>query len=139
MADRRIWHEHDILEALAAGATVVTASERLARAVRLAHAEARHGGGEQVWERAEVLSWNGLLHMLFTRHEDAALDGGPRGQALRLLDTHQTEALWESVLRDSPAAAALLQPGVTAQATQQAWALCQAYDLSLERISQHAD
>ncbi|MGH8397741.1 MAG: PD-(D/E)XK nuclease family protein [Gammaproteobacteria bacterium] len=127
---QRLWHENEILTALTAGATVVCASERLARAVRLAHADAARARGVQVWERPEVLTWGAFLQLLFSRHEQLGWVAGPR-----LLASHQAEALWETVITADTADSPLLPPAVTAHAAYAAWELCQAYDISLTELA----
>ncbi len=118
---QRLWHESEILMALEAGATVVAASERLARAVRLAQAEAARARAAEVWERPEVLSWGVFLQRQFSVYEETRLQPGPR-----LLGAHQAETLWETVIHAGHAGSALLQPAATASAADAAWAVCQA-------------
>ncbi|MGA9853201.1 MAG: PD-(D/E)XK nuclease family protein [Gammaproteobacteria bacterium] len=130
MAGRRLWHEEEILAALEAGAILVTASERLARAARLAHADAARARGVRVWERPEVLGWGAFLQLLFSRHEQLDLVAGPR-----LLAPHQAEVLWETVITGETANSPLLPPAVTARAAYAAWELCQAYDISLSELA----
>ncbi|MGH8337381.1 MAG: PD-(D/E)XK nuclease family protein, partial [Gammaproteobacteria bacterium] len=132
---QRLWHESEILAALEAGASVVTASDRLARAVRLAHADAARARGARVWERPEVLSWRGFLISLFTRHEDAQLTKA--ADTPRLLGASQTGALWETVVRAADDTGTLLQPTATAAAAQDAWKLCQDFSLSLKQIADY--
>ncbi len=130
---QRLWHESEILMALEAGATVVAASERLARAVRLAQAEAARARAAEVWERPEVLSWGVFLQRQFSVYEETRLQPGPR-----LLGAHQAETLWETVIHAGHAGSALLQPAATASAADAAWAVCQAYGISLIELTQAA-
>ncbi|MGH8283967.1 MAG: PD-(D/E)XK nuclease family protein, partial [Gammaproteobacteria bacterium] len=135
MSGRRLWHEHEILAALEAGATLVTASERLARAARLTYADAQRTRGLGAWERPSVLSWHGFLISLFTQHDDALFTQA--AATPRLLGTSQTGAVWETVVRESDTAGVLLQPAATAAAVQDAWKLCQDFRLSLEQIASY--
>ncbi|MGH8414307.1 MAG: PD-(D/E)XK nuclease family protein [Gammaproteobacteria bacterium] len=130
---QRLWHESEILTALAAGVTVVCASERLARSARLVHADAARTRGARVWERPEVLNWGAFLQQLFSRHEQLELIAGPR-----LLAPHQSEALWETVISADTASSPLLPSAVTARAANAAWELCRAYDISLTELSEEA-
>ncbi|HVA56239.1 MAG TPA: PD-(D/E)XK nuclease family protein [Gammaproteobacteria bacterium] len=130
---QRLWHENQILKALGAGATVVAASERLARSARLAHADAARERGARVWERPAVLTWTAFLHDQYSRVEELALQPGPR-----LLVPHQAETLWETLIRDAHDESALLQPAATARAASAAWAACLAYDISLAELTQEA-
>ncbi|MDE1984515.1 MAG: PD-(D/E)XK nuclease family protein [Gammaproteobacteria bacterium] len=133
---QRLLQQGAILGALAGGATVVTAGERLARAVQWAYAEAQQAEGRQAWERPHALSWNAFLADLWSAHDE----GGNRGDtspaaALRLLSAIQSEALWEAVVRASGAGSGLLQPRAAAQAAQEAWELCHAYRLDPARFA----
>lgn len=131
MADQRLWHETEILAALATGATLVASSERLARAIRLSYAHGRRDGGEQAWERPEVLTWSGFLHSLVARCEEAAL-GSPADTPPRQLNASQSEGLWETVIGDSAASIGLLQPAATAREAAAAWEACCAFHISLD-------
>ena len=128
---QRLWHESEILTALGAGVTLVAASERLARSVRLAHADAARARGAEVWERPDVLPWGAFLHGQFSRYEETRLEPGPR-----FLGPHQAETLWETVIRAGNAGSALLQPAATACAADAAWELCQAHDISITELTQ---
>jgi ATP-dependent helicase/nuclease subunit B len=128
---QRLWHEKAILEALAAGATVVAASERLARSVRLACADAERERGARVWQSPAVLSWTAFLHDQYARHENMSLQPGPR-----LLAAHQAETLWETVIRSDQGGTALLQPAATAKAAAAAWNMCRAYGITLAELSE---
>lgn len=133
---QRLLQQGAILGALAGGATVVTAGERLARAVQWAHAEAQQAEGRQAWERPHALPWSAFLAELWSAHDD----GGNRGDtlpagSLRLLSAIQSEALWEAVVRASGAGSGLLQPRAAAQAAQEAWDLCHAYGLDPVRFA----
>ncbi|HKV98073.1 MAG TPA: PD-(D/E)XK nuclease family protein [Gammaproteobacteria bacterium] len=124
---QRLLQQDAILAALAGGATVVTAGERLTRAVQWAYAEARQAAGRWAWERPNVLSWPAFLAQLGSAHEGEGMQGA--GAPPRLLSAIQAETLWTSVVRASGAASGLLQPRAAAQAAQEAWALCHAYRL----------
>ena len=134
MAFKRIWHQTEVLAALDAGATVVVSGERLARAVRLAHGEARHVAGARVWERPEVVSYHAFLDRLYDKAADAAL-GDPAQTCPKRLSGAACESHWEEAIRASPEGAALLQPAATAREAARAWALLQAYRVPLERFA----
>ena len=126
---QRLLQQHTILAALAQGATVVTAGERLARAVQWAHAEAQPAAGRRAWERPEVLPWPAFLAQLWSARETAIPADAAPGVCPRLLSAIQAEAVWESIVRRSDAVSGLLQPRAAAQAAQEAWNLCQSYRL----------
>ena len=136
MAFKRIWHQTEVLAALDAGASVVTSGERLARAVRLAHGEARLAAGARVWERPDVLSYGALLNRLYDEACAACLTQQDAPPPKRLTGP-AAEALWEEAIRTS--GALLLQPAATAREAHAAWQLCIAYRLPLERITDSGD
>lgn len=134
---QRLLQQDTILAALAGGATVVTAGERLTRAVQWAYAEAQQTAGRQAWERPRVLSWPAFLEQLWSVHDEGGMpEARASGGFLRLLSETQAESLWVSVVRTSGAASGLLQPRAAAQAAQEAWALCHAYRLDPAEFGQ---
>lgn len=139
LAAQRIWQEDRVLAALAAGATVVTGSKRLARTVLLAHADAQAGKGVVVWERPLVWSWSAFLSRQFSAAQDAALAAGTARGLPSLLSAAQVESLWERVIRASAAAQGLLQPAAAAQAAQAAWTLCREYRLEVQNFGATGD
>ncbi|HSC46832.1 MAG TPA: PD-(D/E)XK nuclease family protein [Gammaproteobacteria bacterium] len=138
MATNRIWHEARVLAALEAGACVITSGERLARAVRLAHAAARAASGAQVWERPEVLTYSGFINRLYETAMAASLQAGIAPPPKRLSEP-AAEVAWEEVIRSTTHDGGLLQPAAAAQEAQRAWNLCSAYRIPLERIAAAGD
>jgi len=134
MAFKRIWHQADVLAALAAGATVVVSGERLARAVRLAYGEAQQAAGATVWERPDVFAYRAFLDRLYDRAADAAFSDAAQRLPKRL-STAACESHWEEAIRVSPQGAGLLQPAATAREAARTWTLTQAYRVPLERIA----
>src|SRR5690242_16941152 len=108
MATNRIWHEARVLAALDAGACVITSGERLARAVRLAHGEARAASGARVWERPEVLAYGGFMNRLYEAAMAASLEAGIAPPPKRLSEA-AAEAVWEGVIRSATLDGGLLQ------------------------------
>ncbi|MGH8279223.1 MAG: PD-(D/E)XK nuclease family protein [Gammaproteobacteria bacterium] len=123
MTQRLLQHDA-MLAALASGATVVTASERLARALQWAYAETEQSAGHQAWQRPEVLPWQPFLLQLWTR---LGTGGATNADARHVLSTVQVAAVWEEVVQGSGWAGGLLQPRAAAAAAQDAWALCQSW------------
>lgn len=136
MAFKRIWHQAEVLAALEAGAAIVTSGERLARAVRLAHGEARLEAGARAWERPDVLSYGAFLNRLYDEACAACLARQDVPPPTRLT-APAAEALWEEAIRASTVA--LLQPAATAREAHVAWQLSIAYRLPLERIAASDD
>ena len=134
MGFKRIWHQQGVLAALAAGATVVTSGERLARAVRLVHGDAQQAAGAVVWERPRVLSYNAFIESLYDSAADAAL-GGTDPNPPKRLSSAACESHWEQAIRASVQGAILLQPAATAREAARAWDLLHAYRVPLERLA----
>jgi probable DNA repair protein len=134
MGFKRIWHQGDVLAALAAGATVVTSGERLARAVRLVHGDAQQAAGAVVWERPRVLSYHAFIESLYDSAADAAL-GGTDPNLPKRLSSAACESHWEQAIRASVQGAILLQPAATAREAARAWDLLHAYHVPLERLA----
>lgn len=129
---QRLLQQNAILAALADGATVVTAGERLVRAVQWAHAESQQAAGRRAWLRPEVLPWQPFLTQLWTQITAAA---PAESQALQLLSAAQAGAAWEDAVRQSGSADGLLQPHAAAEAAQEAWTLCHSYRLDPARFA----
>jgi len=113
----------ELIERLAAGATVVTPNQRLSAGLRRAFDEHMHRQGQGVWGAADVLPWRAWLERTF---RGAAL----QGQVDRLLLSHwQARALWQRVIVEAPEAQGLLQLDTTANAALEAWELAHAWRL----------
>ena len=136
MPFKRIWHQAEVLAALEAGATLVTSSERLARAIALTYGEACHAVGEASWERPEALSYGAFLHRLYAEAVDAGMSSGG-ALPPKWLTRPAAEALWEEAVRAT--GLALLQPAATGKEAHAAWSLSIAYRLPLERIAASED
>lgn len=123
---QRLLQQDAMLAALASGATVVTASARLARALEWAYAEAEQAAGHTAWQRPAVLSWQPFLLQLWAR-----LGAGPATStgAPQVLSATQATAVWEEAVRGSPQATGLLQARAAAQAAAEAWTLCRSWQL----------
>lgn len=135
MGFKRIRHQEEVLAALDAGATLVASGERLARAVRLAHGEAKRATGAQAWERPEVMSYDAFLERLYDRAADAALSAAGETPPKRI-SAAAAEARWEAAVRASVHGAQLLQPAAAAREAARAWELATAYRLPAERIAE---
>ena len=134
MSFKRIANQDEVLAALDAGAWVVTPGERLARAVRLAHGEARLAAGAKAWERPEAVAYHAFLEQLYEVASATSLGAADAPPPKRLAST-AAEALWEQAIRGSIAGEALLQPAATAREALKTWELCIAYRIPLEQVA----
>ncbi|HLF96525.1 MAG TPA: PD-(D/E)XK nuclease family protein, partial [Methylococcaceae bacterium] len=111
-------------DVLTDGAILVTATRRLARALRQAHAARQRDAGLRCWETPAILPW------------DAWLDEVTREclPAARLPTSAQELWLWERALADSGDDDGLLQVRLTAAKAREAWNLLHVWRLPLEAL-----
>ena len=118
----------ELAAALAAGATIVTPNNRLARALAAQHDDAMRARGAQAWPAARVLPWHAWLRALWQDALAADALDSPRP----LLAEAASAYLWDRVVGDT---AGLLDPrGAAAQAAQ-AWTLFHAWREPDERLA----
>ncbi len=125
---------HDLtFEALNAGATLVTAGQRLARALRVEFNARMASSGQSAWPGADILPWQAWLERLWQElSETGAVD--------RILLTPLQElALWERIIEDWDAHGSLLAAGAAARTAQEAWQLAHAWRLAPEAQSDASD
>ena len=99
------------------GATVLTASRRLARELVGSYTVFQRDRGRSVWPTPRILSWDGFL-----QRWSGAL-------SCAVLNPAQEAALWEDIIWQSPAGRTLLRVPETARCAMDAWKLLQAYRL----------
>jgi ATP-dependent helicase/nuclease subunit B len=119
-------HE-EIFRALQEGATLITASRRLARVLADEFHSMEVARGRTVWNRPNVLPWDAFLDRTWADWLGRWADQS----APILLDAPQEEMLWEQIIRESPAGASLLQITETARQAVETWRLMAAYRLPL--------
>lgn len=110
-----------VLEALAQGATVVTANNRLSRTLRHHYDRQQSLAGRAAWQTPDILSWNRWLDRLW---EESRLLGGA-GQQLRVLDDAAASLLWQDSIAatEGEGAAAILPVQQLARSARNAWEL----------------
>ncbi|MEK7758011.1 MAG: PD-(D/E)XK nuclease family protein, partial [Pseudomonadota bacterium] len=84
----------DIIAALKAGATLVTASQRLARHLAAAYSAAQQAQGAPVWEAPDILPWHQWLER-FWQESFGLLDADT---PQLLLSDFQELTLWEEAI-----------------------------------------
>jgi probable DNA repair protein len=117
----------EIFRALQEGATVITASRRLARVLADEFHAMEVARGRRVWNRPNVLPWDAFLDRTWGDWLGRWADQS----APILLDAPQEQMLWEQIIRESPAGASLLQITETARQAIETWRLMAAYRLPL--------
>lgn len=130
-------------ERLATGATVVAASDRLARHLRARHADRQAAAGRTVWARPDCLPWSAWVSRCWDDliAQDLSSERGrspDRAAFPGVLNGVQTEALWQSVIEEDAAERLLQVPG-TARAAIEAWRLVCEWRVSLSDVAREAD
>jgi len=116
--------EPQLLAALAAGHTVVTPNNRLARRLVALHDNARRAGGARTWVAADAMPWSAWLASLW--RETLTADG--LGESRRLLPPTTIGHLWQCVIEaDAHSRAPLMDIGGAALLALEAWNLLHAW------------
>ena len=115
-------HE-EIFSALREGATVITASRRLARVLAREFHTMEMERGNTVWNRPDVLPLDAYLDRTWSEWLGRWADEN----APVLLDATQEQMLWERIIRESPEGATLLQIPETARQIVETWRLVAEY------------
>jgi ATP-dependent helicase/nuclease subunit B len=127
-------HE-EIFRALENGATVITASRRLARVLAGEFHGIETARGHGVWNRPDILPLEAFLDRVWLDW----LWRGADDDAPVLLNTAQEQALWQQIIRESPMGASLLQIFETARQAAQTWQLVVAYRLAVDGSFEASD
>ena len=120
-------HE-EIFRALQEGATVITASRRLARVLAREFHAMETARGRTVWNRPDVLPLDAFLDRTWGDWLGRWADRKRPDFAGRA----QEQMLWEQIIRESPAGASLLQIPETARQAVETWRLMVAYRLPVD-------
>ncbi|MCC7216143.1 MAG: PD-(D/E)XK nuclease family protein [Burkholderiales bacterium] len=110
----------DFAAALAAGVTIVTPNNRLARALVARHDEAMRERGARAWPAARVLPWQAWLRGLW----QDALAADALDPAQPLLAEAASAFLWDRIVGET---ATLLDPRGAAERAAEAWTLFHAW------------
>jgi len=113
---------------LDAGATLVTANNRLARHLAVRLAQIRSAFGDSVWETPDILPLGTWLRRAY----EGLTENDP--DLPRLLTPHAQRLLWERQVRQSQAADRLLRPDAAAALAAEAWTRLCAWNLPLEAV-----
>jgi ATP-dependent helicase/nuclease subunit B len=120
---------YTFLDSLDMDTWVITAGQRLSRALGEEYTRRQRARGLQVWERAHILPWATWLQTCWEAStETVAVQS-------MLLAGAQERTLWERVIAESEQADALLQVAATARIAQEAWRLTHERRLSLAAIA----
>lgn len=123
-----------IIERLSGGATVITATARLAREVKQQFDQQQLARGKQAWESADVLPYHAWLQRTW-KSFGAYLEACPT-----LLNELQLVAAWEDIIRrdirHARTAAPLWNIHATAKTAVDAWRILNAWNIDLDQCGQ---
>jgi ATP-dependent helicase/nuclease subunit B len=120
-------HE-EVFRAVANGATLITASRRLARTLTDEFHSIQTVRGNRTWKRPDILPFEAFLDHSWREW----LWRGVNGDVPLLLNGVQEQAIWDRIIRQSPAGASLLQISETARQAVKTWQLVIGYRLSID-------
>ena len=120
-------HE-EVFRAVQDGATIITASRRLARVLTRDFHLRQRERGRSVWERPDILPYDAFLD----RAWQDWLWRAAESDAPMLLDPVQEQLVWEQLILESPAGESLLRIPETAREAMEAWQLVKAYGLPMD-------
>jgi ATP-dependent helicase/nuclease subunit B len=110
---------------------VLTASRRLAHAIRLGYARHSQQQGLSAWRTPHVLPWSAWLRQL---HVDARASGSPRTTRSRVLTPTQARILWDDIVASSRVARDLLNPSNAARMAARSWRRLHDYLIPLDTL-----
>lgn len=122
---------------LADGGTVITATHRLARTLRLDWDRSQSASGLQVWPSADILPLDAWLR----RSWDAALVLGTPAGTRRLLGEEESRLLWRRVIAAwaKRSGRGVSDVGVMVPLARAAWRLAETWGMSLAALQDAAD
>ena len=110
---------------------VLTASRRLAHAIRLGYARHAQQQGLSAWRTPHVLPWSAWLRQ---QHLEARASGSHRATRSRVLTATQARILWDEIVAGSRTARDLLNPSNAARLAARSWRRLHDYLIPLERL-----
>lgn len=121
-------HLYSLLEQ---GVVALTASRRLAHAIRLGFAQYAQERGLSVWRTPQVLPWSTWL-----RQQRLVARAVQRRKFEGLLTAAQARVLWDDVVAKSRVGGTLLMPSNAARLAARSWQHLHDYLIPLERLEQ---
>jgi probable DNA repair protein len=105
----------EIEQALARGATILTANQRAARTLRRAYDLHQRARGLDLWEPPQILAWDTWTHSLWSQ----LLLGGHAAELL--LSPAQEHTIWRAIIAADAATSSLRPVDALAQTAAEAW------------------
>ncbi|MGD9386756.1 MAG: PD-(D/E)XK nuclease family protein [Gammaproteobacteria bacterium] len=116
-----------VLEAVAGGTWVVTATRRLSRVLQLEYARC---STQDSWPTPRIMPWAAWVQHQYRELRDFGRLAEPR----RCLEDSQSQALWEELLARDDTAGQLLLSGGVAEGFRDAWRLAHEWGLSRDEL-----
>ena len=130
--DSALIRQHSAIQFLAQGKRVLTASRRLAHALRLEYGRGMHAQGHRVWHTPDVLPLGTGLRQLWGTGD---VQGRP---AQRLLSDSQSRVLWRQAIESGPHSGQVLDAAKTAGVALRSWQRVHEYQIPLAEIAEYA-
>jgi probable DNA repair protein len=111
---------------------VLTASRRLAHAMRLARASAAQASGLTVWRTPQILPWSTWLRRQYL---EARASASNSEAPMRVLTQAQSKVLWDDIVTSSPFASELLNPANAARAAARSWRRLHEHLIPIDALS----
>ena len=121
----------DLHQLLSSGVTVLTASRRLAHALRIAYATHAQRQSWTAWRTPVVMPWTAWLRQQWL---NARAEGARTTEPRRLLSPTQSRLVWEQIVLSHPLAQDLLNPTAAARIAQRSWRRLHDYVIPLDRL-----
>lgn len=112
------------------GVTILTASRRLAHALRLGYAQHIQDQGIKVWRTPRILPWGTWLRQQHLEARAAA----STASSLHALTPAQTRLLWDEIVAGSRYAAELLNPSNAARLAARSWRRLHDYLIPIDAL-----
>jgi len=118
----------EVLESMAPERLILTVNRRLSLEIRTQFNRIQFDKGHQAWESANSLAWSDWIHDMFQQLVDHGLSENI------LLTSHQTQAVWEQIIR-SDRHVSFLQPASVARMAMNAWTLIHSWEIGQDKLA----
>lgn len=125
----------EVLDALARGATIVTANERIAHTLTVAWDQRQLAAGRRAWRTPPVFSWPGWMARLWG---DSLAVGGAAARHV-LLTAAQERALWRTLMADGAVSCLPGEERALARLAHGSWRSCQHWRIGEVELLAAAD
>lgn len=117
-----------VLESMAPERLILTVNRRLSLEIRTQFNRIQLDKGHQAWESANSLAWSDWIHDMFQQLVDHGLSDRI------LLTSHQTQAVWEQIIR-CDRRVSFLQPASVSRMSMDAWTLIHSWEIGQDKLS----